>query len=122
MKADLEAREEAFKRSQDPNYTTGQTDEEKLKVEIERLKKEGSRLVEEEKERLRQKILEDLRNERSNVKYGSPEECRVKMKWDVPEEDATNGGYNDENLHRFLSKVRQAILDLSKFEFVRSKS
>lgn len=68
------------------------------------MKKEGSRLVEEEKERLRQKILEDLRNEGSNNGY-SEDACRVKIKWKADADDATNGGYDYDNLHRFLSKV-----------------
>ncbi|XP_001599974.1 dnaJ homolog subfamily C member 17 [Nasonia vitripennis] len=104
FKDDLEAREEAFKRSQTSGYTySPKSDEEKLKAEIERLKKEGSKLVEEEKERLRQKILEDLRNGSTNNGY-SEDECRCKIRWKVDADDTTNGGYDYDNLHRFLSK------------------
>ncbi|KAJ8673713.1 hypothetical protein QAD02_004975 [Eretmocerus hayati] len=102
FKDDLEAREEAFRRSLNKDYVSAQTDEEKFKAECERLKKEGSRLVEEEKQRLRQKILEDLKGEISG--HHSEEACRVKIKWKANQDDPDNGGYNHENLHRFLSK------------------
>ncbi|XP_011498660.1 PREDICTED: dnaJ homolog subfamily C member 17 [Ceratosolen solmsi marchali] len=103
FKDELEAREEAFKKSQTTDYASAKSDEDKLKAEIERLKKEGSRLVEEEKIRLKQKIIDDLRNENSGNCY-SEDECRVKIKWKVAADDVNNGGYDYDNLHRFLSK------------------
>ena len=72
------------------------------------MKKEGSRLVEEENERLRQQILKELSSKiiQSNNMYGM-NGCRVKIKWKAAADDDTNGGYNYENLHRFLSKVNK---------------
>lgn len=102
FKDDLEAREEAFKKSQ----TSFMSDEAKLKAQIERLRKEGSKLVEEEKERVYKKILEEINKQRSGDLSCHQVDCRVNIKWNVDENDTTNGGYSYDNLHRFLSKVR----------------
>ncbi|EFA00119.1 dnaJ homolog subfamily C member 17 [Tribolium castaneum] len=98
LKEDLEARE----RRAAANYKTKSADE-KLKEEIERLRKEGSKQVEEELERIRQEVLEEQKaqldaNKCSGANY------RIKIKWNVAKDDTTNGGYSHENLHRFLSK------------------
>lgn len=102
LKEDLEAREEAYKRSLDPTYNT-KSDEEQLKAEIERLKKEGSRQVEEEVAFVKKQIWEQLyglsKNSASNVG-----EFRIKIRWKVQEDDTTNGGYNYDNLHTMFSK------------------
>lgn len=99
----MEAREEEFRQSQSSDYVPSKTDEQKLKAELERLRKEGSRLVEEENERLRQKILEELL--KGPEERYSEDACRVKIRWRVNDGDETNGGYNHDNLSKMLSKV-----------------
>ncbi|KAK5640012.1 hypothetical protein RI129_010823 [Pyrocoelia pectoralis] len=92
LKEDLEARErEAYggrKRSS--------SDE--LKLEIERLRKEGSRLVQEEMEYIKAKLREEKQMHATGTKY------RIKIKWIAAKDDRTNGGYNQELLSQFLSK------------------
>ncbi|XP_044270759.1 dnaJ homolog subfamily C member 17 isoform X2 [Tribolium madens] len=98
LKEDLEARE----RRAAAGYKTKSADE-KLKEEIERLRKEGSRQVEEELERIRQEVLEEQKA-KLDANSCSGANHRIKIKWNVVKDDKTNGGYNYENLHRFLSK------------------
>ncbi|CAL1674139.1 unnamed protein product [Lasius platythorax] len=102
LKEDLEAREEAYKRSLDPTYNT-KSDEERLKAEIERLQKEGSKQVEEEVAFVQRQIWEQLhglsKNSKSNI-----EDFRIKIRWKAQEGDPTNGGYNYDNLHKMFSK------------------
>ena len=61
LKEDLEAREKQFAEDQARNVTSNlkpdMTQADRLKAEVDRLRREGSRLVEEEQERLRQEIL-----------------------------------------------------------------
>lgn len=99
LKEDLEAREEAYKRSLDPTYNT-KSDEERLKAEIERLQKEGSKQVEEEIAFVQRQIWKQFHSsEDSNI-----EDFRIKIRWKAQKDDPTNGGYNHDNLHRIFSK------------------
>lgn len=102
LKEDLEAREEAYRRTLDPTYDT-KTDEERLKAEIERLQKEGSKQVEEEIAFVQKQIWEQLHglSKKSENKVG---EFRIKIRWKIQKDDSTNGGYNDDNLHKMFSK------------------
>ncbi|KAK0073992.1 hypothetical protein PV325_008912 [Microctonus aethiopoides] len=100
FKEDLEAREEAYRRSQ--VNTAARSDEQKLKDEIERLKKEGSRQVEEEVAFVKQKIYEQLHSDNKGNVNGIG--GRIKIKWKADKNDDDNGGYNYEILHNILSK------------------
>lgn len=73
----------------------------KLKEEIERLRKEGSKAVEEEIQYVLRKVKESINQTRtpSNSIY------RIKIKWSASKNDPSNGGYTQEMLYRFLSKV-----------------
>ncbi|XP_023024993.2 dnaJ homolog subfamily C member 17 [Leptinotarsa decemlineata] len=72
-----------------------------LKEEIERLRKEGSRLVEEEIEYVKCQ----LRKEQSvEPEQWESSKFRIKIKWEASKYDAENGGYNQDMLNRFLSK------------------
>ncbi|XP_060537295.1 dnaJ homolog subfamily C member 17 [Cylas formicarius] len=95
LKEDLEARE----RQAQKKVFDAKTADQKLKEEIERLRKEGSREVEEE-------ILNVLNtiNEECNAKKCDGSNHRVKIKWSALKSDTNNGGYTQEMLHRFLSK------------------
>ncbi|KAB0792432.1 hypothetical protein PPYR_14391 [Photinus pyralis] len=87
LKEDLEARERG-------GVKRNGSDE--LKAEIERLRKEGSKLVQEEMEYIKTKLRQE--SQAAGTKY------RVKIKWKVARDDATNGGYDQELLGKFLSK------------------
>ncbi|CAG7834545.1 unnamed protein product [Allacma fusca] len=56
FKEDLDRREREAKESSSKTYTPGLSDEQKLQREIERLKKEGSRILKEEQEFIRQQL------------------------------------------------------------------
>jgi len=104
LKDDLEAREEAHRRSQAGSRNPS-SDEQKLKAEIERLQKEGAKLVEEEIAFVHKKMQEQLNGAKGTGKRkpdGS--NTRVKIKWAASKDDASNGGYDYETLHRILSK------------------
>ncbi|KAJ8938449.1 hypothetical protein NQ314_011485 [Rhamnusium bicolor] len=97
LKEDLEAREKAAGK-----YTTKKSADELLREEIERLRKEGSKQVEEEVEYVKRKLREE---QQLNTEYWDGSKHRIKIKWSANKEDATNGGYTQEMLQRFLSKV-----------------
>lgn len=74
-----------------------------LQDEIERLRKEGSKQVEQEQEYVRQQIIQEKLN-----KETLKEDCsqhRLRVRWMVAKDDPDNGGYTSELLHTILSKV-----------------
>ncbi|XP_046741404.1 dnaJ homolog subfamily C member 17 [Diprion similis] len=106
LKEDLEAREEAYRKSQIQGGDT-KTDEQRLQAEIERLRTEGSKQVEEEVAFVRQQVLEELRKMRGTTgesQSSNLNERRVKIKWKAAKDDPLNGGYDYSTLHQILSK------------------
>ncbi|XP_066142970.1 dnaJ homolog subfamily C member 17 [Euwallacea fornicatus] len=97
LKEDLEAREKLAAK----NLRFQKSEAQKLREEIERLRKEGSREVEEEV----QKVLQAVNVERNKVEsIWDSSNNRIKIKWKAEKKDPKNGGYTQEMLHRFLSK------------------
>ncbi|KAJ2951690.1 hypothetical protein O0L34_g13851 [Tuta absoluta] len=94
LKEDLERREREALSGKDSNLT----DEQKLAKEIERLQKEGSRLLLEEQQRMKEEIKRG-----TNVVW-DPSLNRIKIKWNSDKDDSTNGGYDESILRRFLKK------------------
>lgn len=72
----------------------------KLKEEIERLRKEGSKAVDEEIQYVLCKVQESVNQTRS---YSTT--CRIKVKWVSSKNDSNNGGYTQDMLFNYLSKV-----------------
>ncbi|XP_067012994.2 dnaJ homolog subfamily C member 17 [Anabrus simplex] len=110
LKEDLEAREKkaeelaARKRN---NFDT-RTDEEKLQAEIERLRKEGSKQLEEEVEYVRRQV--EL--EKENKKGASLEDnscSRLTLRWSCDKSDETNGGYSYDTLHKMFCKYGDIV-------------
>lgn len=101
FKDELEAREEAYKRSFDP---VSKSDEERRKAEVKRLQ-EWYKQIEEEMLFTRELFLKNLKhgstskNSTSNVG-----DFRIKIRWKVQDDDPTNGGYDYDNLHKMFSK------------------
>ena len=97
LKEDLEAREDAYKRSLNSDYNI-KNDKAKLQAEIERLQKEGSKQVEEEIALMKKQIAERAK--------GFYRECevngsyKIKIKWKTDQND----GYSYDTLYRILSK------------------
>lgn len=72
--------------------------------EIERLRKEGSKHLQEEMEYVTKLVREGLtcKTEETDdtTKY------RIKIKWKSEQNDVNNGGYTKDLLEKFLTKVR----------------
>lgn len=99
LKEDLEAREDAYRRSTTADF---RNDKEKLQAEIERLQKEGSKQLKEEIE-LMQKHFEGQLNtgcKESDADNGS---FKIRVKWKI-DKNQSQGIYNYDTLHRIFSK------------------
>ncbi|XP_008559638.1 dnaJ homolog subfamily C member 17 [Microplitis demolitor] len=107
LKEELEAREDAYRLSQLNRQERYKTDEEVFKAEIERLKKEGSRQVEEEIQLMNKQIYEQIHG--INKSAVGHNETRVNIRWKADKDDASNGGYNESNLHQILSKYGDIV-------------
>lgn len=109
---DLERREkEASSQSQARRhgYKAEKSPEEEFKDEMERLRKEGSRWLEEEQELMRKQLAEDrLKAQESSSQWDSTQH-RIKIKWKAEKNDDANGGYNETNLRNFLKKYGDIV-------------
>lgn len=102
---DLERREkEAERRSKGNKTYDERTDEERLQEEIKRLRTEGSKLLEEEQERMRQHIFAEADRLSSYTPAWNSSENRIKINWTASKDDKTNGGYSEETLRQFFKK------------------
>lgn len=103
LKEDLERREkEACSGS-----TVNLTDEQKLAAEILRLQKEGSRLLQEEQQRVKEEIQRTMGKLKEPVWDSSLN--RIKIKWKADKNDPSNGGYDEALLRKFLKKYGNII-------------
>ncbi|KAF8786826.1 dnaJ homolog subfamily C member 17-like [Argiope bruennichi] len=106
LKEDLEAREKAASTQEFDEKDSAET----LEKEIERLRREGSKLVEEEKERLKQEILKENSGATpSHNKSQNEVMPRLKVRWKSHKSDETNGGYNQEALENLFKKYGQVL-------------
>ncbi|CAH1098973.1 unnamed protein product [Psylliodes chrysocephalus] len=96
LKEDLE-----FREKQAQGSAGHKTADQILKEEIERLRKEGSKQVEEEIEIVKRELKKE---QNKNTEYWDGSKHRIKIKWTADKNDSTNGGYTQEMLQRFLSK------------------
>ncbi|XP_063538555.1 dnaJ homolog subfamily C member 17 [Cydia strobilella] len=104
LKEDLERRErEAMSGSGMNNLT----DEQKLAAEIQRLQKEGSRLLQEEQKRVKEEIQRSLGRLSEPVWDSSLN--RIKIKWKADKTDESNGGYDEPILRKFLKKYGDIV-------------
>lgn len=104
LKEDLERREREANLSTKVNLT----DEQKLAAEIERLQREGSRLLQEEQQRVKEEIQRTLGHLNEPVWESSLN--RIKIKWQVDKSDTNNGGYDESKLRRFLKKYGEIVV------------
>lgn len=109
---DLERREKeanSQQKSRRPGYAAEKSPEEQLKDEMERLRKEGSRLLEEEQEMMRKQLAEERLKMQDNSNQWDSSQHRIKIKWKADKTDDTNGGYNEENLRNYLKKYGDIV-------------
>lgn len=102
FKEDLESRETAARSESEKNEFA----KEKLLAEIERLRTEGSSLLEREQELLRNQLkTETAGKSRAAVDHSDEAEMpRLKIKWKSSKNNPSNGGYSEPILHEMFSK------------------
>ncbi|KAM7362312.1 dnaJ homolog subfamily C member 17 [Cochliomyia hominivorax] len=111
LKADLEKRERESQsnlKSANTYFKEQKSSEDILQEQIERLRKEGSRLLEEEQSLLREQLQQSLANHiaKQNIDNST---YRLKMKWKSEKKDPLNGGYTKENLLNYLKKYGDIV-------------
>ncbi|XP_058129217.1 dnaJ homolog subfamily C member 17 [Anopheles ziemanni] len=107
LKADLEERERQAKEAATGGYKTAstKTPEELFQEEFDRLRKEGSKLIQEEQELMRKQLQDELRMmQTATAPSWDPSKHRVKIRWKADKGDPANGGYSEETLRKFLTK------------------
>ncbi|XP_062561069.1 dnaJ homolog subfamily C member 17 [Armigeres subalbatus] len=104
LKEDLEERERKARETAKGVFKVQKTPEELFQEEFERLRKEGSKLLEEEQEFMRQQLREEKTLQDKSHSSWDPSKHRIKIKWKAGKEDPDNGGYTQEILTKFLSK------------------
>ena len=101
LKEDLERRE------REAGSASNLTDEQKLAREIERLQREGNRLLIEEQKRMKEEIRKTMGLMTQPVWDSSLN--RIKIKWKADKSDSSNGGYDEATLRRFLKKYGDIV-------------
>ncbi|XP_055605368.1 dnaJ homolog subfamily C member 17-like [Uranotaenia lowii] len=104
LKNDLEERERRAREELKHGYKVNKTPEEIFQEEFERLRKEGSKLVAEEQELMRQQLRQELSQQQKQQSSYDPSKHRIKIKWKAEKCDPENGGYSETVLQKFLSK------------------
>ncbi|ELT99474.1 hypothetical protein CAPTEDRAFT_153999 [Capitella teleta] len=99
LREDLESREKAADTQSKEQDLKARRN---LKEEIERLRKEGSRLLEEEKERLKTELLA-TKDDAAEEEADKPA-VRLKLKWSAKKGDPENGGYDQRRLQQIFLK------------------
>lgn len=113
LKSDLEERErqaQSYLLKKGSYHTQPKTPEEIFKDEFDRLRKEGSRLVEEEQELMRQQLRQELQKTATTNPTWDSSKHRIKIKWKATKDDITNGGYSEETLRKFLQKYGEIVV------------
>lgn len=110
MKLDLEAREREAAKGRTGFSGKSQTPEELFRTELERIMRENKKLLEEENEILRQQIYKERQStQMPSASSWDSSKHRIKVKWNAEKDDETNGGYNYENLTKFLNKYGDIV-------------
>lgn len=97
FKEDLEERERQYHAGK----AKEKSEQEKLREEIERLRKEGAALVQEHITKLQEDLLQDILND-TIPEDGSM--YRIKVEWKADKDDEKNGGYDEPTLRRIFYK------------------
>lgn len=111
LKADLEKRERESQNNAYPShmyFSEQKSSEDVLQEQIERLRREGSRLLEEEQALLREQLKRSLA-EHAEKQIKNDAAYRLKLRWKAEKKDTLNGGYNNENLTTFLKKYGDIV-------------
>ncbi|XP_037082767.1 dnaJ homolog subfamily C member 17-like [Pollicipes pollicipes] len=110
LKEDLEARE----RAAETNKVDIQKDMAKLQAEIERLRKQGSRMLEEEQELMREELKKEKEGRHVEDSDGC-DGCRLKVRWKGSHGVEGTEGYDHDKLISIFSKYGEvAAIVVSK--------
>ncbi|KAL6426292.1 hypothetical protein ACFW04_009071 [Cataglyphis niger] len=105
FKDDLEAREEIFKRTK--------YEEKRKKVELDKLRREGEKIIQEETQMENIKIQHLKNLYKIFFKDSNTKSFIIKIKWHAQEDDSSNGGYNYKLLYNMFSKFGDIVLVVS---------
>lgn len=112
LKSDLEERE---RRAREGQRSAGgysakpKTPEEQFQEELDRLRREGNRMVEEEQELMRKQLQQDLQLRLVKTQTWDSSKHRVKIKWKAEKGDSSNGGYDEAKLRHYLKKYGELV-------------
>lgn len=102
FKEELEAREKQAQEDAAVYKGTTKTAEDKLQAEIDRLRKESSKLLEEEIAYVQEQITKERAEKLYEQELGDTTQHRLRVRWCSEKSD--NGGYDSENLNKIFSK------------------
>lgn len=110
LKSDLEAREREAAGQKTSYSGKTLTPEEIFKAEFERIMRENKKLLEDENEILRQQIYKERQATQSSTSASwDSSKHRIKIKWSAEKDGTENGGYNYDNLTKFLNKYGDIV-------------
>lgn len=114
LKEELEERERAALHklhSAQPYSTVRKSDEEILQEQIDRLRREGSKLLEEEQRVMREQLkrnYNEQKQQQQTPQFDSTQH-RIKIKWKADKGDPSNGGYTHDQLMQYLKKYGEVV-------------
>lgn len=114
LKEELEERERAALQklhSAQPYSTVRKSDEEILQEQVDRLRREGSKLLEEEQQAMREQLkrnYNEQKQQQQTPKFDSTQH-RIKIKWKADKADPSNGGYTHDQLLQYLKKYGEVV-------------
>ncbi|KAH8311848.1 hypothetical protein KR044_008291 [Drosophila immigrans] len=115
LKEELEQRERAALhklQAGQPYSTVRKSDEEVLQEQIDRLRREGSKLLEEEQLAMREQLKRSYNEQRQQpvAAVFDSAQHRIKIKWKAnKQDDQDNGGYTQEQLMKYLKKYGDVV-------------
>lgn len=115
LKDDLEARERQARDETEELVVNKQSDWDKLQAEIERLRKEGSKQLEEEQEAVKKQLEEEIRGKK--VIVVEDKAARIKVRWQKEIDEVAKKGYTKETLETIFTKygtVTAVVVNIKK--------
>ncbi|XP_030374562.1 dnaJ homolog subfamily C member 17-like [Scaptodrosophila lebanonensis] len=112
LKDELEQRERAALhklQASTPYSTVRKSDEELLQDQIERLRREGSKLLEEEQRTMREQLQRSFADRQPKTATFDSAQHRIKIRWKADKKDESNGGYTRDILTQYLKKYGEIV-------------
>jgi len=103
LKDDLEAREKLARDEHERFVVNKQSEYEKLQAEIVRLRREGSKQLEEEQEAVRKQLEDEMKNNQNTV-INTDTSARIKVRWQRGKDVDEKSAYTKESLETVFTK------------------